>query len=320
MKPEKTIMAVGLNPALQKLLHFSSFKDGQVNRAETISFISGGKAANFTKAANNFGTNTVIYQFSGGSSGERYRKILNMEKLQFVNVLTKEETRTCSTIMSGKSSKVTEIIEPSGIIDENEAKKLLAQIISNLKSFHGLALCGTYPPGIKPKFYAKIAEQAIKHNVPLLLDACINIESVLMEGVEILKINMEELKSLTRCRKPETAANAVFEKYKVKILAVTDGPKSAHLFLLNSPSNKKLGFAHYEYTIPKLKKVINPIGAGDTVSAVLLAEYIAKKPIHEAFKSALAAGSASCLTKENAVFDTKLAKKLAANKIKLHEK
>jgi len=319
MKPQNKIMAIGLNPALQKILHFTAFNEDQVNRADTISFISGGKAANFAKAANNFGANSIIYQFSGGTSGEKYRKILHFEKVQFVNELTKTETRTCSTIISEKSSKVTEIIEPSGMISENEAKELLARAISDLPQFNGIALCGTYPPGIKPKFYAKIAEQARKKNIPLLMDACINVEAVLEEGIEILKINLAELKRLTGKRKVRTAANYIFAKFNVKIIAITDGAKSAHLFLRKSEENPNLGSAHYEYSIPNLKKVINPIGAGDTVSAILLAEYITGKPIHEALKTALAAGSASCLTQHNAVFDAKFAKKLAATDIKLTE-
>jgi fructose-1-phosphate kinase PfkB-like protein len=317
---QKKLMVIGLNPALQKLLNFSKFQPGTVNRAEMISYISGGKAANFAKAAKNIGTDTVIYQFSGGASGDKYRKILNLEKLQFVNELTQAETRICSTIMSRKSSEVTEIIEPSDMISENEAKKLLARTISDLQQFDGIALCGTYPPGIKPKFYAKIAAQAAKANIPLLMDACTNIEAVLNEYVEILKINLDELKLLSGKRKAETAANYIFVKYNVKIIAVTDGPKSAHLFLRKSGENPKRGCTHYEYSIPKLKNVINPIGAGDTVSAVLLAQYIAGQPIHEAFKIALASGSASCLTTQNAVFDANFAKKLASREIKLHEK
>lgn len=319
MKSCNKLMAVGLNPALQKQIIFPEFKEGQVNRADSMSYIPGGKAANFAKAANKNGTDTVIYQFSGGSAGEKYRKILDKENLKFVNQLTKVETRTCSTLISKTKHKVTEIIEPSGIITEDEAKKLLAQIIKDLPEFQGIALCGTFPPGIKPKFYAKIAEQALKYKIPLLMDACINIESVLKESIEILKINLDELNSLTKCKKTETAANAIFAKYNVKILAITDGPKSAHLFLRNEPLSKRQRVSHYVYSIPKLKKVLNPIGAGDTVSAVLLSEYIKGSPVHEAFKTALAAGSASCMNLNNADFDLDIVQKLATNDIKLNE-
>lgn len=313
-------MAIGLNPALQKLLNFQKFTPGQVNRAEMISYNSGGKAANFAKASINHGTKAVIYQFSGGSSGEKYCKILNLEKLPYVNQETKVETRTCSTLMSNTFTGVTEIIEPSGTILETEAKNLLAHIICEMPQYQGVALCGTFPPGIKAKFYAKIIHQAVKKNIPSLLDACVNVETVLKEGPEILKINLDELKKLSRKRKAETAAVNIFTKYPVKIIAITDGPNSAHLFLRKDTDTKKAKVTHYQYSIPQMKRIINPIGAGDTVSAILLSEYIAGTPLHEAFKLALAAGSASCLTHQNAVFDAKFAKRLAAREIKLTEK
>lgn len=313
-------MAVALNPALQKLLNFREFCPGEVNRAKDISYISGGKAANFAKAAISNGTDAVIYQFTGGTAGEKYVKILKLEKLPSFSQNTSAETRTCSTILNDKNSLVTELIEPSGTILEKEAKRLLAQCLSDLPQFQGLALCGTFPPGIKAKFYAKLTHQAQKLDIPVLMDACIDIIPVLEEGLEILKINLTELKSLTRKRKVETAANTILKNYQVKIIAITDGPRSGHLFLRQQPDSKKAPCTHYEYSIPKLKKVINPIGAGDTVSAVLLSEYLSGTPIHEAFKIALGAGSASCLTHQNAVFDAKFAKKLAATAIKLTEK
>ena len=83
MRSKPKMMALGLNPALQKLLNFTKFQPGEVNRAETISYIPGGKAANFAKAAINYGCKTVIYQFSGGASGERYCRILDLENLPF---------------------------------------------------------------------------------------------------------------------------------------------------------------------------------------------------------------------------------------------
>jgi len=320
MKKNNKIIAIGLNPALQKLLTFKQFQAGQVNRAATISYISGGKAANFAKAAANFGSKPVIYQFSGGATGTRYCKILDSCKLPFVNQQTEAETRTCSTIMNSQTDTVTEIIEPSGMIHTHESKQLLAKAMNDIHDFQGIALCGTYPPGIDATFYAKLANQAFAEKIPLLLDACQSIELVLKEGVEILKINLDELKSLSGIKTLKAAVSEIFSKYTVKIIAITDGPKTAHLFAKKHSPDSSQKYTHYEYVIPKLENVINPIGAGDTVSAVLLTEYIAGVSIQDAFKTALAAGSASCLTKQNALFDVNIAKKMAADDIKLIKK
>jgi fructose-1-phosphate kinase PfkB-like protein len=46
--------------------------------------------------------------------------------------------------------------------------------------------------------------------------------------------------------------------------------------------------------LPVVEGVVNPIGAGDTVGAVFLAQLCAGTPAHIAFACGLAAGSASC--------------------------
>lgn len=320
MGKKNTIMVLGLNPALQKLIFFPDFFPNRVNRAEKISYISGGKGANFAKAVLNYGSYAKVFQFSGGSSGKKYCEIIELEKIPYLNQTSSSETRICSTLISERKQQITEIIEPSGTILEKEAKKLLAQCISSLPKFQGVAICGTFPPGIKAKFYAKLAHQAQKNGKPVLMDSYLDVIPVLKEGVDILKINLSELKQLTGKRKASTAAKAVFKDFPIKIIAVTDGPNNANLFLKQDTNISDSYFTQYDYSIPKLKKVINPIGAGDVVSAVLFAEYLKKTPIHEAFKLALGAGSASCITSHNAVFDNRYARKLAESEIKLTQK
>ena len=320
MELENKIMVLGLNPALQKLVLFPEFIPFEVNRAREITYTSGGKAANFAKAAMNYGVDAMVYQFCGGSAGNKYCEILRTENIPFINQITAVEPRTCSTLMDEKNAKVTEIIEPAGAVSEKEAKKLLALCLNDMPQFQGIAICGTFPPGIKAKFYAKSACQARKLGKKVLLDAYMDVIPVLKEGISILKINLSELKVLTGKRKARTAATAVFRDFPVEIIAATDGPRPANLFLRQFTNTGRSLCIQYEYSIPELNQIINPIGAGDAVSAVLFAEYLKGTPIHEAFKIALAAGSASCITHQNSVFDLGFAKKLAATEIKLTEK
>ena len=173
----KKILVVGLNPAVQKIVSFQDFKLDQVNRAKDITYISGGKGANFAKASKVVGQDLALYQFSGGAAGEKYLKILKLEKIKYNNQQTISETRTCSTIISDKNSAVTELIEPAGRISESEAKLLLAKIIQDLDKFNGVAICGTFPYGIKDKFYSKIAKVAKEKSIPLLLDSVAAIDT-----------------------------------------------------------------------------------------------------------------------------------------------
>jgi hypothetical protein len=56
--------------------------------------------------------------------------------------------------------------------------------------------------------------------------------------------------------------------------------------------------------------IINPIGAGDTVTAVLLSARVHGVPMPEAFATALAAGTASCMRLQGASFDIAVTRRL----------
>jgi len=132
-----------------------------------------------------------------------------------------------------------------------------------------------------------VAKSAKKHRIPVLLDAFKDIQPVIETGVDILKINVEELKKLTGCDSLENGIEYCFSHYPVKIAAITAGSENAYL-----ATPDKL----WEYRLPAIDQVRNPLGAGDTASAVLFSEYITGTALPEAFANALAAASASCLT------------------------
>jgi fructose-1-phosphate kinase PfkB-like protein len=172
-----------------------------------------------------------------------------------------------------------------------------------------MALCGTYPPGVDEEFYATLARS--KDKAFLLLDSYREIAPTLATGqVDILKINAHELRSLAgRSRSgdrpatrepaesiPEMAMD-VFAAHQLRWLAVTAGPNTAWLFecpSVGSAPCQPCTWRFYEFRLPAVERVVNPIGAGDTAGAIFLAQLAAGAPAHAAFACGLAAGSASC--------------------------
>ena len=112
------------------------------------------------------------------------------------------------------------------------------------------------------------------------LDGYKSVKKLLEVGVTMYKINRSELekivldldiKSLSESLSEPTTALTIpemgslfFKAFpKVKLLGVTDGGQNAFLM-------KDKGMTCYEYILPKLSEVVNPIGAGDTVGAVFM--------------------------------------------------
>ncbi|OGV39694.1 MAG: hypothetical protein A2020_08695 [Lentisphaerae bacterium GWF2_45_14] len=301
----KPIIAVGLNPAWQKTLVFEKLRFYEVNRAKSAVWTASGKGINFVRATGNWGkTDSIVYQFAGGENGAKIVKCLEDEGLKHHSANVATETRICSTCLCLESGKMTELIEPSGTISGTESASLLQDLKNALPSSLGLSLCGTYPPGITEDFYKEAAREAARLKLPVLMDAWMNVNSVIEEGsVDVLKINMEEFFALTKCSDIESALKQCF-KSPVKITAVTAGPGNAYL-----GAEGKI----WEYKIPRLGKIINPIGAGDTVSAVFFSELVTGAEPHEAFASGLAAASASCLTPRGGEFCKEKALKIREN-------
>jgi 1-phosphofructokinase family hexose kinase len=295
------IIAVGLNPAWQKTLKFDLLRPGQVNRATSMKIIASGKGINFVRAAARWNQPARLFQFAGGANGKLIREELEQTATDNITVCVESETRMCTTCLCESTGDMTELIEPSGFISEDSAAELMALIKEALPNASGLSLCGTYPPGITENFYAEIAETAKHHHIPVMLDAWKGINKTLEIGIDVLKINLEELLALTQKQSVREAISSCLDKYPVKAVAITAGPETAYL------ADRS---AFYSFELPVLEKIENPLGAGDTTAAVFFSEYLKGTALPEAFARGLAAASASCLSLECAVYDLEIANKL----------
>jgi 1-phosphofructokinase family hexose kinase len=306
----KNIIVLGLNPAWQKILRFPELIPGEINRAYSVSYSPAGKGVNFAKAAKNWGGNVTVCQFIGGATGEDIIKELKNRKIKDISVKVTAPTRVCTTCLCKKSRETTELIEPASQVSPSEVRALKKAAIENLPLCNGVALCGTYPEGVGPNFYADIATAARKRGIPVLLDGFAGILETLERGVDILKVNKTEFGSITGEKNIYKAAKSFFRKYDVKMVAITAGCSKSYFFDRNSS---------YELSMPLTPGIINPIGAGDTVAGVLFCELLKGTPPHESFRLALGAGTASCLNLLPAEFDVKEAREIA-EKIKCVKK
>jgi len=281
----KKLLVVGLNPTWQKTLIFSEFKLDKVNRAKSIDLVASGKGINFAQAANIWGAEPNVYQFLGGTSGQNIIKNLSQRKIKAVSVIVDEPTRTCTTCLCKKSAVMTEIIEPNNYINTIKSQELLDKICNDISKYDGIAICGSSPDGISNDFLATIATCAKKYDVPLLLDACNNIEKTLASGgVTILKINKDELFHLTNKKSIEQGIYYIYDKCPIKNIIITDKGNNAFLYDGKVIIQEK----------PPMIKIVNPLGAGDTVSGVILAEFVKEYDIQKAFTYGIKAGSKSC--------------------------
>jgi fructose-1-phosphate kinase PfkB-like protein len=299
----KKIFVLGPNPAWQVTLFFNDLLLGSVNRATKIKAFSSGKGINFCRAAMTAKVNPVLFHFTGGYTGKLINDGVIAEQIEFhaVNILA--ESRRCTTCLADTGTDMTELIEPPGRISSSECDALIQRLTDNLSECAGIALCGTVPPGAE-HLYRRIAEIAHLHQLPLLVDACQNVEDFLSIGKIILKVNAEEIKAITGENSIIVAIKKAFDQFQLHSVAVTAGAQSAYFYD---------GTTLFTYNLPKLDNITSSLGAGDTCSAIFACKLLEGTEPHLAFVNGLAAASASCLTDSCAEFHTEQATAIVNN-------
>ena len=304
----KKIAVMGANAARQKTLKFNSFNYGEVNRAVSMDVCAAGKGINFCRAAGVYGqAYGVLIQFAGGENGRFIENFLREEKLDVVNIRTAAPTRCCITCLDVQNQVMTEVIEPSFPATADECDEFIKAFCAALKDADGAAICGSLPDGTDPSLYLRAGSAALDAGVPLLLDAYKNLETLLLKGGNIiLKINREELAKLTGIEGVEAGLIKLFDTYSIRYAAITDGSSTAY-----ASDGKTLA----TFAIPEVDPVVNPIGCGDTASAVLMSELCCGCDFFEAFRIALGCASANVMSLMPGDFDVATAKLLAGKTV-----
>lgn len=303
----RRIIALGPNPAWQKTLFFDGFSYGEVNRAADISCFAAGKGVNFVRAAGCHGAAAAeVLQFCGGANGDLLEADLRREGLSFHSIRTAVPTRCCTTCLDMSDSVMTELIEPSYAASGEEVAAMLDYLDGEIASgsVSAVACCGTLPGKTDPELYVRACRKAVAAGVPVLLDAFHHIDEILrLPGRVYLKINREELGKLTGVSGMEEGLKKLFASSAVPAFAaITDGPGKAF-----ACDGRRMAV----YTIPRLQKVVSPLGCGDTASAVLLSEIVSGGDLFTGFKVALAAASANAMSAMSGSFDTEDADRIA---------
>jgi tagatose 6-phosphate kinase len=279
------VLVVGMNPAWQITLEFASFHWGEVNCAAASHEFVAGKGQNVAKVLSRFGHEAWLLQVIGGTYGQRLEESLRREGVHLLNVRVAAETRVCTTIIDKSSRQVTELVEPFLVGPEEDAMRRALEVTPPTPgSFDAVLYCGTVPAGMSPSLYLEVQRRV--NPAFSVLDSFREIPRDLLRAVSCLRINLEEFEEL---EKSDPGWEGRLDR--VPAILLTDGPRAARL-LADEEGKRQERMFH----LPRLENLQNPIGAGDTVSAAFAHFFLSSTPVPEAFRQALAVGSASCLT------------------------
>ncbi|MBR7009902.1 MAG: 1-phosphofructokinase, partial [Oscillospiraceae bacterium] len=283
------IYTVTFNPAIDYVVHFPELRPGEINRNESEEFQFGGKGINVSNVLRTLGFDTVALGFVAGFIGEGFEKGLAQMGLKTDLIRVKEGMTRINVKV--KAAEETEINGIGPVITEADMEKLYEKL-ERIGPEDLLVLSGSIPKCLPGDTYERIMARLDGKNIPIAVDATKDLlVNVLKYHPFLIKPNNHELgeifgKVLKTDEEIADCARKLQELGGRNILVSMAGDGALLL--------DEAGLVH-RIGCPK-GKVLNSVGAGDSMVAGFLAGWLGKGDYDYALKLGTATGSATAFS------------------------
>lgn len=293
------IVTVTLNPSLDYRAVVSELKLEATNRTESTEVFPGGKGINVSIMLKKLGIGSRATGLAAGFTGdyivgELQKRDIESDFVRIKDGLSRINVKLCTYDNDGRLQE-TEVNGQGPVIDLGYLERLMDKL-KNLTSEDILVLSGSVPQfdGMQENVYGRIIRHVMKEQVKVVVDSEKDtLFDVLSYHPFLVKPNHNELGAAfhtTICsRKEAVVYGQQLQKLGACNVLVSMADKGAVLITQDGEV--------YEAAAPK-GKLVNSVGAGDSMVAGFLAGYEESKDYKYAFALGVACGSASAFTKE----------------------
>lgn len=283
------IYTVTFNPALDYIVRVAQLNIGEVNRAAYGEIMAGGKGVNVSLVLKNLGHESTALGFAAGFTGEKLVQDLKDKgcRTDFI-FLDQGMTRINVKI---KGQEETEINGEGPEITPVAVRTLMMRL-ERLREGDILVLSGSVPKTLPEDMYEKVIVRQQGKKVKVVVDATKNLLKETLEYHPFLvKPNHHELGELfgVMISNPEEALSYAEKLQQMGAVNVLVSMAGDGAVLLDEYGNRHMSPA------PE-GRLINSVGAGDSMVAGFLAGYLETKDYEQAFRMGIAAGSASAFS------------------------
>lgn len=280
------IYTVTFSPTLDYVVSVDHFRTGAINRTMSEVVYPGGKGVNVSLVLNNLGYMTTTLGFIAGFTGAEIKRLLRMNGVEsnFIQV-ERGMSRICMKI---RSDEETAINGQGPEITQEDIGTLYTRLRFLIDN-DMIVLAGHIPPSLPSNMYEQVLEFLKGRSLRVIVDA----EKELLTGTLkyhpwLIKPNAEELGDIfgvkIKSREEAVPYAAKLREMGARNVLVSLGPQGGVLLAEDGTI----------YSSDALKgKVVNTVGAGDSMIAGFIAGYLDSKGDYEtAFKEGLCAGAA----------------------------
>ncbi|MGE7981565.1 1-phosphofructokinase [Solibacillus sp. NPDC093137] len=268
-------------PAIDYTPYVDHFETGKLNRTAEVNYLPGGKGINVARVLSRLQTEVTAFGYVGGFTGAYLKQILQEQNIRTDFIETNEITRINVKI---KSDVETELNGPSPIITSDMYAQLLKKV-ELLEENDWFVLSGTVPAGFDLTALLNILSSK---GIQLVADIA---GQVLHEIVPyrpvLVKPNLEELGDLFNTTLLTVDEAIPYAKQLIEL--------GVHHVIVSLGGDGALFVSAEDvyYAVAPRGKVVNTVGAGDSVVAATIAMYCKTGDWQQAFRHGVAAGSAT---------------------------
>lgn len=278
------------SPAIDYVVDLDLFEIGEINRTKKENMMPGGKGINVSIVLANLGMKSVATGFMGGFTGRFIQDELNKKNIASDFVEVEGNTRINVKI---RCKGETAINGQGPDIPDCKIEELIKKL-EKLNQDDLLVISGSVPSKLPSNIYEMILARIGKNGVKLIVDAE---KDILLNTLKyhpiLVKPNRQELEEMFKVKLKDNdeliqyanklldmgAENAIVSLGKEGALVVGKGVKP---LIKKSPG--------YD------RKVVNTVGAGDSLVAGFIDEYYRSGDVIKAFKMGMSTGSATALS------------------------
>lgn len=285
------IYTVTFNPSLDYTVTVDGFQPGMVNRTATERIFAGGKGINVSLVLKNLGFDSTAFGFLAGFTGREIEQQLETAGIAADFIQIPEGLSRIN--MKIKSEVESEINGMGPAIRQEDIQKLYNKL-DDLMDGDVLVLAGSIPAGMPESMYRDIMDRLKDRDLKIAVDATKDLlMNVLPFHPFVIKPNNHELGEIFGVK--------IQDKKQAVEYAKKLQEKGARNVIVSMAGEGAVFVGEdgsvFESEAPK-GRVVNSVGAGDSMVAGFLAGYLGTGDYSEAFKLGVCTGSASAFSEQ----------------------
>lgn len=286
------IVTFTINPAIDIFVNVARVEPIRKLRCSAPKRDPGGGGINVARVAHRLGSNVAAIYPTGGAIGKLLHRLVEREGIDSLVTPSHVETRENFTAYEETTGEQYRFVLPGSALHRAEWEAVLDKLTTLPEKPKFVVASGSIPPGVPEDFFARLARASKQLGAQCLVDTSgPALKAALKETVYLIKPNLVELSDLVGATLGSDAACI-----KACRELIADGHVCAVALTLGEHGALLVTADHAYRAQPLAIEPVSTVGAGDSFLGGLVAALASGKALPDAFRVAVAAGSAAVLS------------------------